>query len=110
MNRRDFLKVAAGGMGAAAFADPALKGVFAGGRLRALPRTDPAAHLVHRITFGPLPGLMEKIQAAGVEAFIEQQLTPETIDDSAMDARLAEFNILRMSANEIFENYEEDRG
>lgn len=64
-----------------------------------------AVHALNRLAFGPRPGDVERVAAMGVERWIEQQLHPEKIDDSALDARLAQFPTLRMSTREIVENF-----
>src|SRR5262249_32319693 len=53
-------------------------------------------HALNRLTFGPRPGDMQKITAMGVDNWIEQQLHPEKIDDSALEARLAPYRTLKM--------------
>ena len=45
--------------------------------------------LVHRATFGATPNLESKITQMGTEAWINQQLAPDTIDDSELEGRLA---------------------
>lgn len=42
-------------------------------------------HLLNRLAFGPRPGDVEKVRAAGVDAWIEQQLHPERVDDAAFE-------------------------
>src|SRR5215468_6458665 len=54
-------------------------------------------HLLSRITYGPRPGEVARVAQAGWDAFVEQQLHPETIDDSALEPRLAQFKTLTMS-------------
>jgi uncharacterized protein (DUF1800 family) len=69
--------------------------------------TDPAAnraeivHVLNRITFGPRPGDVEAVQKMGLRNYIEQQLHPETIDDSAVEQQLAGFDLLQMSPEEL---------
>ena len=58
-------------------------------RARATVPRDPAVHAVHRLTFGPTPGLAAAIRAQGVEAWIDQQLQPDGLDDSALEDALA---------------------
>src|SRR5262245_44591548 len=55
------------------------------------PAAQPSAlwHLLQRLTYGPAPGDLAQLAAMGADAFIEQQLHPEQIDDSDMDRRLA---------------------
>ena len=43
--------------------------------------------------------------AMGVDQWIDLQLHPEKIDDSALDARLEPFRTLRMSTKEIAEDF-----
>ena len=40
------------------------------------------SHLLSRITFGPTPELLKEVREMGWDAFLQQQLHPETIDDS----------------------------
>jgi uncharacterized protein (DUF1800 family) len=71
-------------------------------------RMDPqkqALHALQRLTFGPRPGDVERVAAMGVDQWIDQQLHPERIDDSALEARLAPFRTLHMSTREMVENF-----
>ena len=43
--------------------------------------------------------------AIGWDAFLEQQLNPEQIDDAALDERLKQFPTLTISSAELFESY-----
>src|ERR1700692_4850944 len=47
-----------------------------------------ATHALNRLTFGPKPGDLERVQAIGVRKWIEIQLNPEQIADSLLEARL----------------------
>jgi uncharacterized protein (DUF1800 family) len=49
----------------------------------------PVFHLVARAGYAARPGEAEAVRARGAEAWIEEQLRPESIDDSACDLRLA---------------------
>jgi uncharacterized protein (DUF1800 family) len=46
------------------------------------------AHVLSRLTFGARPGDFERVRTMGVDAFIEQQLEADAIDDRAVAARL----------------------
>lgn len=46
-------------------------------------------HVLSRTTFGPTEESLREIRALGVDAFLWKQLHPETIDDSAVETRLA---------------------
>ena len=64
-----------------------------------------AVHAVNRLAFGPRPGDVDRMAQIGVDKWIEQQLHPEKIDDSALEARLASFRTLRMNTREIVDNF-----
>jgi uncharacterized protein (DUF1800 family) len=67
-----------------------------------------AVHALNRLTFGPRPGDVERVKQIGVDKWIEFQLHPEKIDDSALGTRLAPFRTLRMGTKEIVENFPPD--
>src|SRR5271154_4789699 len=64
-----------------------------------------ALHALNRLTFGPRPGDVQHVMAIGVDKWIDLQLHPEKIDDSALDARLEPFRTLHMDTREIVENF-----
>src|SRR5436190_286286 len=68
--------------------------------------TSVAVHVLNRVTFGPRPGDLAKIQQLGVDRFIDQQLHPERIDDSAVVRRLDGFQTLQLNSPEIAQRYE----
>ena len=67
-----------------------------------------ALHALDRLTFGPRPGDVQAVAAMGVDKWIEQQLHPEKIDNSAMQARLAGYRTLQMSSREMLLNFPPD--
>ena len=64
-----------------------------------------ALHALNRLTFGPLPGEAAMVENIGVDKWIAQQLHPEKIDDSRLDARLAPLRTLNMSTRDLMENF-----
>src|SRR5579871_2331870 len=62
-------------------------------------------HALNRFTFGARPGDVERVKKMGVDKWIEQQLHPEKIDDSAVEARLTAFPTLKMSTREMLEKF-----
>lgn len=60
-----------------------------------------AVHVLNRLAFGPRPGDVEKVQAMGVDKWIDEQLSPEKIDDSALQARLAPLKTINMSTKDM---------
>ena len=64
-----------------------------------------AIHVLNRFTFGPRPGDVQRVEAMGIDKWFEQQLRPEKIDDSALEARLTPFRTLKMSTNELVRDF-----
>jgi hypothetical protein len=64
-----------------------------------------ALHALNRLTFGPRPGDVQRVMAMGVDKWIDLQLHPEKIDDSALNARLEPFRTVRMSTKELAEDF-----
>jgi uncharacterized protein (DUF1800 family) len=60
-----------------------------------------ALHALDRLTFGPRPVDAQTVMAMGVDKWIALQLHPDKIDDSAMQARLANYRTLQMSSAEM---------
>jgi len=63
------------------------------------------AHVLNRLAFGPRPGEIEQVRAMGVDKWIDLQLHPEKIDDSALEARLAPYRTLQMNSKQLVENF-----
>src|SRR5438045_7294815 len=62
-------------------------------------------HVLNRLGFGARPGDVERVKSMGVDKYIETQLWPEKIDDSASEAKLQNLETLRMSTAELYERY-----
>src|SRR4051812_5672264 len=62
-------------------------------------------HVLNRLGFGARPGDVERVKAMGVDKYIELQLNPDKIDDSASEAKLQNLETLRMSTAELYERY-----
>ena len=63
-------------------------------------------HLLHRISWGVLPEQVERIREIGYEAYIEEQLNPESIDDSSAEKQLAPYRLLNLSRREMLNQIE----
>jgi uncharacterized protein (DUF1800 family) len=70
---------------------------------------DEIIHVLNRVTFGPRPGDVEMVQKMGLHNFIEQQLHPETIDDSAVDQELQQLNLLQESPSQLYSLFIDER-
>jgi uncharacterized protein (DUF1800 family) len=66
---------------------------------------DRALHALHRLTFGPRPGDIEKVLALGVDKWIAQQLEPAQIPDPAVDAKMGPYRTLRMQPRELVQAF-----
>jgi uncharacterized protein (DUF1800 family) len=62
-------------------------------------------HALNRFTFGIRQGDVERVRAIGMDKWFDEQLHPEQINDSAVEARLAPFRTLKMSTKEMVENF-----
>src|SRR4029078_6728632 len=61
----------------------------AAGALAAVPSDRAAvAHALNPLTFAPTPGQVDEVQRLGLARWIDQQLNPASIDDSAVQSRL----------------------
>ncbi len=63
------------------------------------------AHVLNRLGYGPDAWSWARINQLGVIDYIEEQLDPASIDDSALDGMLAAFPSLTMSFADLRANY-----
>jgi len=72
------------------------------------PRSDErsALHVLNRITFGPRAGDVARVQAEGIQRFIDLQLHPERLADTDFNARLADFETLGLDSRTLAQRYE----
>jgi len=64
-----------------------------------------ALHALNRLGFGPRPGDVDRVMNIGVDTWIDQQLHPERIADTAVAARLQGYATLQMSDRDIVQKY-----
>jgi uncharacterized protein (DUF1800 family) len=63
-------------------------------------------HLLNRIGFGPKPGDLERVQNMGAEAYIQQQLHPDRLSESAdLTAALSRLETLQLSPAALIREY-----
>lgn len=65
-------------------------------------------HLLNRITWGPRPEEVAHAQAIGYDAFLEEQLSPTSLDDAAADAAVAKVAILGLSRAELYRMHDNE--
>ena len=119
LSRRDFLKLSALVTASAALASCAPVYRRLAGDLPAVPWTPLDANdfqALNRLTFGPRVEERALFLEIGLQAFIEEQLAFDSINDFDCDLLLQPFKTIRMSADEIegvtnqlFDGYDRER-
>jgi uncharacterized protein (DUF1800 family) len=72
----------------------------------AVPTDDDAIrHALNRLTYGARPGDIERVRTMGLQRWIDQQLDPGRIDNSAVEPRLASLETLTLDAATIQRDY-----
>jgi len=66
-------------------------------------------HLLNRFAYGPRPGDVERLKKMGLNAWLRQQLQPETIDDSALDQRLAAYPAMQLKLDDLMKRYPDEQ-
>jgi uncharacterized protein (DUF1800 family) len=62
-------------------------------------------HVLQRLTYGPRPGDLARVKALGIAAWIEQQLDPARIDDTAVEQALGALPTLTLSIAALHREY-----
>ena len=62
-------------------------------------------HVLQRLTYGPRPGDVGRVAALGVDGWIERQLDPARIDDTAVEQALTALPTLTMSIADLHRDY-----
>ncbi|MGH9590504.1 MAG: DUF1800 family protein, partial [Terracidiphilus sp.] len=60
---------------------------------------------LNRFTFGPTPGELEAVRAEGLDKWFNEQLHPQSIDESALSTRLAQFPAMQMNVHNLISRY-----
>jgi uncharacterized protein (DUF1800 family) len=62
-------------------------------------------HALSRLTFGARPGDVQKVRTIGLDNWIDQQLLPEKIDDSAIETFVSKYSMLNQDQNSLLQQY-----
>jgi len=81
--------------------DPVLKGL----PITELTADEAILHALNRLAYGPRPGDVERIKQIGLAKWIDQQLNPNSINDSAVEARLDLYPTLKMHTPQLLAEY-----
>src|SRR5437867_2339002 len=117
ISRREFLKGSAWAAGLFAFSPAWANGLdeqmppsymsfsTANNPFEWTPPTDlhvePAVLALNRVAFGPRAGEVEAVRAMGLDNYLEEQLSPMSIDDTAMEEMLIQFPSLALSTQDL---------
>jgi uncharacterized protein (DUF1800 family) len=86
-------------------ASPGARAERAPSAVPAHPDDKTIVHVLNRAAFGPRPGDVVRLRQMGLSAWIDSQLHPDRIPDSAVQARLAGYTTLTLSSREIAQDY-----
>jgi len=62
---------------------------------------DRILHALNRFTYGPRPGDVEAVKKMGLDRWFAQQLNPASIDNSDLQARLAQYPAMQMNEQQL---------
>jgi uncharacterized protein (DUF1800 family) len=62
-------------------------------------------HVLNRLGFGARPGDVARVKAMGLQNYIDQQLSPEKIDDALAEAKVKNLATLNMTTAELYEKF-----
>ncbi|MGB6430287.1 MAG: DUF1800 domain-containing protein [Candidatus Acidiferrales bacterium] len=79
--------------------------VLAGLPITDLTEQQAILHALDRLSYGLRPGDVERVERMGLAKWVDQQLHPESIDDSALDARLQIFPTLNESSGKLIADF-----
>ncbi|MGA9670596.1 MAG: DUF1800 domain-containing protein [Terracidiphilus sp.] len=77
---------------------PAARPAYRSGQLRGDERI---LHALNRFTFGPRPGDLDAVRAMGLDNWFNQQLHPDALDQTQLDARLAQFPAMKLDPQDL---------
>lgn len=101
-NRREFL-LAAGGILAGCEPQRWWRGEEGPFAAPSASEVDAVSHVLGRLTFGARGPDYGRVKAMGVEAFIEEQLAPEKVDDSPAERMIRRIDVLSEPLGELYE-------
>jgi uncharacterized protein (DUF1800 family) len=77
--------------------------------VRELPADQQILQALNRLTFGPRPGDALRVRAIGLDNWIDQQLHPETINDSAIEQFVARYPAINQDQSDLVRQYAEQQ-
>src|SRR5215208_8058840 len=74
-------------------------------KTRSLTEEQRIVHVLNRLGFGARPGDVERVKTLGLEKYINQQLSPEKINDAVAENKVKDLTILNLTTAELYEKY-----
>src|SRR5215210_2687789 len=74
-------------------------------KTRSLTEEQRIVHVLNRLGFGARPGDVERVKTLGLEKYINQQLSPEKINDAVAENKVKDLAVLNMTTAELYEKY-----
>jgi len=75
----------------------------------ALTHAEMIEHVLSRVSYGPSVADRARIERIGIAAFLEEQLHPEELDDSALEQRLASYDVLQKGSDTLVQELVAER-
>jgi len=73
---------------------------------QSIPNNQKAEHALNRLTFGPRPGDIQRVQALGIKKWIDLQLSPQRIPENPiLDNKLRPLDTLSMTTAQMLQTY-----
>jgi uncharacterized protein (DUF1800 family) len=66
---------------------------------------DRLLQVLNRFTYGPRPGDLDHLRAIGMQAWFNQQLNPQAIDDSALEQRLSQYPAVQLPLPQLMTRF-----
>jgi uncharacterized protein (DUF1800 family) len=88
-----------------AAAQTAVAPAIASSKHRELPADQQIIHALSRLTFGPKPGDVLEVRTIGLDKWIDLQLHPERIDDSAVEAFVGRYPTINRNQSDLLRQY-----
>jgi uncharacterized protein (DUF1800 family) len=77
--------------------------------VRELPADQQIIQALNRLTFGSRPGDAPRVRAIGLDAWIDQQLHPDRINDSAIERFVSGYSAINQDQNALLRQYAEQQ-
>ena len=73
------------------------------------PQNSQIIHVINRLSFGATPGDVEKVREIGIDKYIQQQLTPESIPEPESLKNQLQLETLRLTPAQLYSQYSVNR-